>query len=184
MQIRSYIADDLRRKPTSTKKLAMALVQQRKTADKMRQLALEEPSELNVSHLGRELSRLADHLLLAEKPARALPLKEEAVDIWHELGRDKAGFLAELDAAEIVFELGRHDAALEELDRLVERSEDEPFGVYRDFALELRARCLARCGRADEALADLEAALELRRARGNERQIEETERLLELVGAL
>jgi tetratricopeptide (TPR) repeat protein len=181
MQIKSHIADDLRRRATSPKKLAAALPKERKTVETMRELALDDPSELNVSHLGREASRLADHLLLADELDEALRLKEEAIGVWRKLDRPKARFLAELDAAEIVFELGRHDEALDELDRLVEASEDEAFGVYRDFALELRARCLARCARVDDARADLDEALALRRERGNARQIEQTERLVALV---
>lgn len=181
MQIKSHIADDLRRRADSPETLADALPKERKTVAKMRELALEDPSELNVSHLGREASRLADHLLLAEELDEALRLKEEAIGVWRKLDRPKAIYLAELDAAEIVFELGRHDEALAEIDRLVEMSAAESFGVYRDFALELRARCLARCERAKEACEDLDEALELRRERGNARQIEETERLRKLI---
>jgi tetratricopeptide (TPR) repeat protein len=192
MQIKSYIDDDLRRRPTSPKKLAVALEQEREAVDKMRRLAQDDPSELNSSHLGRELSRLADHLLLAERPDEALPLKEEAVDIWRELGRDKAVFLAELDATEMVFEmasdlvsdLARREQAVEELDRLVEASELEALEVYRDFALEVRARCLARLGEIERARDDLDETLELRRSRGNARQIEQTERLIGLIAAL
>jgi tetratricopeptide (TPR) repeat protein len=184
MQIKTYISDDLRRQPASTKKLAVALQKERESVAMMRRLAQDEPSELNLSHLGRELSRLADHLLLADSPDEALPLKVEAVDIWRELGRDKAVFLAELDAAEIVFELGRCDEALAELDRLVESSRTEALAVYRDFVLELRGRCLARAGQVGLAREDLEEAMELRCERGNARQIEETERLLELIAAL
>ena len=184
MQIKSHIADDLRRRPGSNKKLAVALDEERETVEKMRELAKDDPSELNLSHLGRELSRLADHLLLADQPVEALRLKQEAVDIWQRLGRDKAAYLAELGAAEMVFEAGRRDEALTELDRLVELSDEAMYQVYRDFALELRARCLAQVGRRAEAREELEAVLELRCERGNERQIEQTKRLLRLVAAL
>lgn len=182
MQIKSHIADDLRRRADDPDQLAVALDKQPATVTKMRMLVDEDPSELNVSHLGRELSRWADHLLLADRPAEALAHKEEAADIWRRLGRDKAAFLADLDTAEITFELGRPDDALAELDALVARSADEPYTVYRDFALELRARCLARLGRDEAAMADMQQALSLRQERGNAGQIAETERLLQLLG--
>ncbi len=182
MQITIHIADDLRRRADHPKRLIEAVDQEQRTVRKMRQLAAHEPTEANLSHLGRELSRLADHHMLADEAEAALPLKDEAVEIWEKLGRPKAVFLAELDAAEITFELGRHDQALDQLHRLVTRSGDDPLAVYRDFALELRARCLARMGRTEQARADLKQALAIRNARGNARQIAHTERLLALVG--
>ncbi|MFP4600826.1 MAG: hypothetical protein ACLFVJ_21430 [Persicimonas sp.] len=183
MKIRDHIADDLRRRPADLDRLGEALVQGRRTVAKMRALVEDEPSELNRSDLGRQASRLADHLLLADECDEALALKEEAVGIWRRLGRDKARFLAELDAAEIRFELGRRDEALADLDSLVAQSAKPAFQVYRDFALALRGRCRARTDDTAGGRADLQEALELRRERGNQRQIDHTKRLLELVAS-
>ncbi len=183
MKVRDHIADDLRRRPTDPDRLGEAVARGRQTVAKIRELADEEPSELHLSDLGRQVSRLADHLLLADECDEALALKEEAVGIWRRLGRDKARFLAELDAAETRFELGRSQEALAELDRLVEQAGEPEFEVYRDFALVLRGRCRARTGDTAGGLADLQEALELRRQRGSQRQIDHTQRLRELVAS-
>lgn len=179
MHVKTHFDSDLRRRADDPDILRQALAKEPVTVEAMRRLVAEDPSELNLSHLGREASRLADHLLLAGKPDEALPLKEEAVEIWRRLGRRKAEFLARLRAAEIVFELGRREQALEALGELLGEAQAPPVDIYRDFVLEARGRLLARRGMPEEARRDLQKALELRRERGSQKQVEETEQLLE-----
>jgi tetratricopeptide (TPR) repeat protein len=173
MNIRTYIDDELRIRPTSTKKLAMALPRERETLLRMREEAENDPSTLNISHLGRACARLSDHLWLDGQWEAAVELGEEALDIWQELERGKAAFLQRLKLAEYHVAMGEAD--LDALEDLVAESEDESLSVYRDFALEALARRAYRVGDYKRALGAIEAALELRRERGNTTQIEQTE---------
>ena len=174
MNIRTYIDDELRIRPTSTEKLAVALQRERETLLAMRGEVERDPTTLNVSHLGRTLARLSDHLWLDGQRDEALALGGEALEIWEELGRDKAAYLQRLKLADYRASVG-DSSDLEALDELVDEASDEPLSVYRDFALEALARSSFGAGDYERALDAIEGALDVRRERGNETQIDETE---------
>ncbi|MGM0559141.1 MAG: hypothetical protein ACQEVA_22340 [Myxococcota bacterium] len=173
MNIRTYIDDDLRIRPTSTKKLAMALQRERETLMRMRDEAETDPSTLNISHLGRALARLSDHLWLDGQREAAVELGVEALGIWEQLERGKAAFLQRLKLTE--YRVATGEADLSALDELVEEAQRDAFSVYRDFALEALARRSYHAGHYQQALDAIESALELRQERGNVSQIEQTE---------
>jgi tetratricopeptide (TPR) repeat protein len=182
MNIRTYIDDDLRIRPTSTKKLAAALQRERETLVAMRAEVKREPNSLNASHLGRTLGRLSEHLWLDGQTEDALALGEEALDIWEELERDKAAFLQRLKLADYRAHVG-DETDLEALEAMVDEADGGGLAVYRDFALEALARRSYEAGDYDRALESIEAALDLRRERGNEKQVEQTEKMRRIIVA-
>ena len=181
MQVRTYVDQELRVRPDSESELEGAIEKERETVTSLRRDVDAEPSELNKSHLGRELNRLADHLFLADELEEATQLKEEALDIWRDLDRQKAAFLSRLNLAEFHFEAGHHGRAFDILEMLLDQSASGDTEVYRDFVREVYGRCAFRAGRIDEALEALEDALDIRRERGNDQQVEQTEHMLEIV---
>mgnify|MGYP000288850489 CR=1 FL=1 len=137
-------------------------------------------SEKERADLGRALGKFARVARLNDEPARALDAWKEAIEIWRELGREKARFLAELEYATTCAEDESGDG--EDVTTLFlslqhRLDEDEAFSLYADFLAEHRARWHAANARFDEALACITRALELRRARGNAKHIATTEAL-------
>lgn len=177
MNIRTYIDDELVIRPTSTKKLAAALQREREALVAMREHVERDSTTLNTSNLGRTLARLSDHLWLDDQREEAVELGREALKIWEELGRDKAAFLQRLELAE--YRLVMSDSSdLSELEALVDEADsDDALSVYLDFAYEAVARRGYQIGNYERALEAIESALELRRDRGNEAQIEQTEEM-------
>lgn len=148
-------------------------------------LYLPEETRLAVTRLGRQLNRLRDLLSLSVEPStrwrEALAVGSEALGIWQSLRRTKATFLARLHRAELAFDVLDPQRALDTLNQLVTRSEDEQLAPYRDFALETRGLCRWRHGADQSAVDDIEASLTIRRERGNDRLIDRCETILERI---
>jgi len=181
MRLETHFDDQLRERADAEDRLRKAIAEQRADLETLRDRLADETEQLDRTRLGRTLNRLADHLRLAGDCKEARRLCDEAIAIWRDLGRRRAVFLARLRRADIETTRGRHGAALEEGDALVEAADDEPFAIYRDFALELRGRVRARSGDPDGAVADLEEARTIRRREGRDRLAVRTESLLALV---
>lgn len=179
MRLETQFDDNLRERADDEQQLRAAIEKERRDMQSLRDELAENPETLDRTRLGRTLNRLSEHLKLADEYDEACNLCEEAIAIWQDLGRDRAVFLARLRRAEIEAVRGHLDAAIDEADALVEATDDEPFAIYRDFALECRGRVRAMAGETEAGLADLERALERRHDEGRDRLAERTEQLLE-----
>lgn len=180
MRLETYVDDNFCDRACCRETLREAIRSQRDDLETLRETLRKAPSELERTRLGRTLNRLSTYLRLTDECDEACAYCEEAIDIWRDLGRDRATFLARLRRAALDVRRGAFAEAEDRLDALVDEAADEPFTVYRDFALELRGRLHARAGRPEQAIADLELALEFRREDGRDRLVAQTERLLEL----
>lgn len=180
MRLETYVDETFCEQPCCEQTLREAIRSQRDDLETLRETLREDPSELERTRLGRTLNRLSTYLRLDDDCDEAREYCEEAIDIWRDLGRDRATFLARLRRAAIDVRRGRFDEAERQVDDLVDEAADDPFTVYRDFALELRGRLHARAGRAEQATDDLDRALEFRRNDDRDRLVQQTRRLLEL----
>ena len=180
MRLATHFDDRLRERADSEEALRGAIAEQRRDLEAIRARLADAPGELERSRLGRTLNRLSEYLHLAGEYDEACELCEEAIATWRDLGRDRAMFLARLRRADIAMAAGDLEEALDETDALVDAAGDEPFAIYRDFALELRGRVRANLGEVDDAVADLERAYERRADEGRDRLADRTERLLAL----
>jgi tetratricopeptide (TPR) repeat protein len=146
--------------------------------------------------LGRALGKFARQARLNGQLSDALDAWTDAIEVWRELGRGKATFLAELEHTATLAEhllsvesdldgekleeiTGRFDALMARLSSSTDEGED--LSMYEDFIEEYRGRWHAQRAEIPEARAHMGRALELRRERGSARHIEQTERLLELL---
>ena len=134
--------------------------------------------------LGRLLGKLGRNLRLVGRTQEALEAQEEAAQIWHDLEREKAEFLARLYCAVLQGERGDDAATHDAFARLHERvRQDDAFAVYEDFLLEYHARFLAERQQLDAARTHMARALALRTRRGNAGQIAQTRALIQLLNA-
>ena len=179
MRLTTHIDVSFRERADDPERLAEARREKRADLEELRASLAETSDELEVTRLGRVLNRLSEYAKLAGDDEQALEYGREALEIWRDLDRDRAAFLARLRCVEIQFFLGERDEALGGLDALVERTQSERFEVYRDFALVLRGRCRCAAGELEDGRSDLEQSLEIRRDRGNDRLIEHTRSILE-----
>lgn len=165
--------EQLREQPVDEAELERVLRELKTTADAMRALHASEPTDENLSHLGRALQKQSEALRLAGSFDEARQTKEEAIRIWETMGRQKAHFLCRLKLAMIDHQAGEFERAALALEAL----EDElaqGFAMYTDFLAEARARCYHALGRRDDATAQIQRALDFREIRGNARHIEVT----------
>jgi tetratricopeptide (TPR) repeat protein len=132
----------------------------------------------NLGILGRELVRLADALRLADAVDEARDALVEALQVWEELDRDRAAFMARMKLADVEERGGCVETALTLWDGLMDESERAEVAMYRDFVLFGRGVCLWRQGRCREAVADLEAALDARQTAGRARLVAVTQAAL------
>ena len=181
MRLPTHFDDRLRERADSEEALRQAIDEQRRDLEAIRARLADAPEQLERSRLGRTLNRLSEYLQLAGECGEACELCDEASAVWRDLGRDRAVFLARLRRADVAVAAGDLDDALDEADALVDAAGDEPFAIYRDFALELRGRVRANLGEVDAAIEDLERARERRADEGRDRLVERTERLLALI---
>ncbi|MFB6263248.1 MAG: hypothetical protein ABEL76_06440 [Bradymonadaceae bacterium] len=182
MRIRTRVDDDLELRAEDPEALEEAIEQTRTDVRQARAAWRENPGETELARLGRAQHQLAKYLLLAGEGRDARRAADRAGDVWEELERRPAAFLAGLRRADGLRLAGQTQRALEAFDELVDRAESEPQGTYLDFALEKRARCLVGRGAHDRARADLERCRSVRRERDRDRLVERTERMLELLG--
>lgn len=164
---------DLREKARDEAQLHALLKELETTTAALRPLLAAEPTTENSAHLGRALQKLSEAQRLAGSFDEARAAKEEAIDIWQDLGRAKAHFLCRLKLAMIDHQAGQFERAATALEAL-EDELDQGFEMYTDFLAEARARCYHALGRRDEALTQIRRALAVRLARGNPRHIEVT----------
>src|SRR5690554_2749662 len=170
----------LREQPVDEAQLERVLGELKTTADAMRELHASEPTDENLSHLGRALQKQSEALPLAGSFDEARQTKEEAIRIWETLGRDKARFLCRLKLAMIDHQAGEFERAAFALEAL----EDElaqGYAMYTDFLAEARARCYHALVRHSEALSQIQRALKVRGARGNARHIEATAKIVAII---
>jgi tetratricopeptide (TPR) repeat protein len=183
MRITTHVDSSFRERPDDPERLEEARRDKERDLASLRESLEEERDELNVTRLGRTLNRLSEYAKLAGDLDEGLDYGREAVDIWEELDRDRAAFLVRLRCVECRFFRGERREALDALDEMVERAEDEPFEIYRDFVLEVRGRCRCADARIEAGSTDLQNALEIRRERGNDRLIEQTRHVLDTIEA-
>ena len=178
-QITTKLGDGLVRVAADPDEVESALERHRITVERLRELAADSPGDESAqADLGRSLGRLAELAKLAEAWDEARTAREESVQIWRTLGRDKACVLGELQSALYLHLEGDEHAAHARFDMLEGMMQLPDFAMYRDFYWEYRGTAFAREGAADRAINCFEKALQLRLERGNARQIEETEILL------
>lgn len=155
-----------------------ALVEYSRTAQRLRELWLNEQDESSRADLGRALRRHAHACKLTGSFAEALESQDECVKIWAELERDRALVLARIEAADIAH-LAESDDAWQRFHELEKVVEEPRFEIYQDFYAEYRALACCREGRFLEALGLMEQALQRRAEQGRkERQLEETRTLI------
>lgn len=181
MRLTTHYDDQLFERPDDPDQLREAIAAEREDLANLRAALQAESNELDRTRLGRTLNRLCDYLRLNDEPDAAREAGREALAIWKELERRKAAFLARLRLAKVERRAGAPADALDILADLIDSADDDELSIYRDFALEARALCHCGCGSTEDALADLDRALELRVERGSKRQIEATRRLIERV---
>lgn len=177
MRVDTQLGDGFRDRPVDDDQLQRALDREHDDLETLEAIPAEDRDELQTSRLGRVLNRLSRHHELAENYGDALQYGRRAVDVWDQLGRRRARFLAELRVARLRHHRGDTDAALEALDRLVEATDGGDLEVYRDFALESRGRVAAEAGETERAETDFARAIEIRRSEGRDALVEPTRRL-------
>jgi tetratricopeptide (TPR) repeat protein len=180
MRLETYVDETFCERARCEETLREAIRSQRDDLETLRETLRTDPSELERTRLGRTLNRLSTYLRLTDECDRACEYCDEAIEIWRDLGRERATFLARLRRAALDIRREAFAEAERRLDELVEEAADEPFAIYRDFALEFRGRLHARRGRREQAVEDFERALELRRNDGRDRLVQQTEHMLEL----
>ena len=180
MRIVTDIDEQLRRVPRDPRKVREALEESREQLEYLRERVRQDATTLNTTRLGRHLQRHGRLLRFAGRRSEAVDCKTKAIEIWREYGRERAHFLCRLQRCAIRGEAGDVDQALDEL-VMLRKQLDERTGVYRDMLEETLGTCHYRCGDYARALEALGRALQIRRQRGNQRHIEDTQRIIDVV---
>jgi tetratricopeptide (TPR) repeat protein len=107
----------------------------------------------------------------------AASYSERALTLARAIGKPKAVVSNLIRLATAYQYANRHEEAMPLFDEAVALA--PTVGVLEDYALQHRGKCLAELGRWDEAIADFEAALALRRVRGDAGLVDSTEEALE-----
>jgi tetratricopeptide (TPR) repeat protein len=185
MAIKTRVDDDWIERVVDHEDFEKAIERQVKTVENLRRNLEKNETEQAKADLGRAVQRLSEWYRWTEQWNESLKLKDEAIAIWAELGRERARTLVLLQKALTQHFAGDKEAAYTRFDLLLSRlNHVEELQSYLDFAHDWRARCLARDGRFEEAKADMEEALKLRTQRGNEPHIQETRRLLDSLSTI
>lgn len=158
------------------------VLRQEKTVANLKIRYEATPSENLLADVGRAVQRLSEWYRWQGKYRESLELKDEAITIWAELKRERARTLVQLQKALTMHLAGERDAAYARFEMQIPRLQiNEELNNYLDFAHEWRGLCYARDGRFEEALADLEIALALRKERDHERHIQDTEQTISFI---
>lgn len=179
MALRTFFDDDFREHAEDPAALKNGIEAERDAVALLREQFAAEASEENRARLGRHLQRLSEYLRLDGAYDEALGLKDEAIETWRVLGRNKAYFLSRLQRAIIVLDAGSVDEAVGTLEGLLEALDDETRIFYEDFVREAYARGLWHAGRRREACRQMERVLDMRAARGHSGHVEDTRARLE-----
>src|SRR5690606_655295 len=110
--LRTFFDDDFREHAEDPAALKNGIEGERDAVAHLREQYEAEASEENHARLGRHLQRLSEYLRLDGAHTEALALKDEAIEIWRVLGRNKAYFLSRLQRAIIVLDAGQVDEAV------------------------------------------------------------------------
>lgn len=186
MQVTTHLDHTLRERADDPDELRDALKSEAADLQSVREALADSPNELDVTRLARVLNRLADHLRLDGRFDAAAEHATQARDIWRDMDRHRAAYLAELRR---IHALGDQmeapdswRSAREACGALIDRARSqEDLEIYLDFALERRGIIAWRLDALEDAGDDLRAALEIRRERGVDRLVERTETVLEHV---
>ncbi len=175
------------------------LVREERERETLEALCGREPEEKLKADLGRLLGRMGEHRRLLGEYEIAADLKHRTLSIWRDLGRSRAEWLAQLRLVVVIDEAlaaagglainpkDAQDAAhstnppAEFLLLYARTLEREDLRAYEDTALEARALAWARRKEKTAALADLDAALEIRNARNAAAAVARTRTLREIV---
>ncbi len=178
MRIETRLDDNLRECPVDSARLRQAVQESSTELSHLR--SQTDASTLSTTRLGRRLQRHGRYRRLQGRFDDALSLKDEACKIWSDCERRKAHFLCQLQKSVILFEARRIEAALDAAEMLETRLDDET-AVYRDMVAEALGKCHFGGGDRRRAVEYLEEALDIRLQRGNERHIERTRHLIDIV---
>jgi tetratricopeptide (TPR) repeat protein len=186
MQVTTHLDSSLRERADDPDELREALESEASDLRSVRQALADSPNELDVTRLARILNRLADHLRLDGRFEEAVEHATQARDIWQDLDRRRAAYLAELRRVHALGDMMDDPDAwargCSACDTLVHEADaDDELEIYLDFALERRGIIGWRLDGPDGALDDLEAALRIRRERGIARLVDRTETIIEHV---
>jgi|GEM_PF-4377705 len=153
--------------------------------------ALAGGEEKERADLGRALGKFARIARLNDQLRDARDAWEDAIEIWRELDRHKAMFLARLEqtvalaesyiAGDETIELAEITRRFEALEARIASDDTGKLSLYEDFVASHRGCWHAGRAEFEEASEHIGRALELRRARGNARHIEQTELLLDRI---
>jgi tetratricopeptide (TPR) repeat protein len=178
MKIHATLDDRFEEIPTDPDALPAAIDAARRDLDLARHLLADRAHPDALGILGRELVQLAQLLALSSDLDAADAAFTEAIDAWRDLRRARPAWLTRLRRAAVWRRRGDLDAALTELDDLLDLTKDPALAMYEDFACFQRALTAARAGRIELARADLHRALTLRQQRGAQAPIDEARRAL------
>lgn len=172
------------------------LVKEEREREVLEALCAREPEEKLKADLGRLLGRMGEHRRLLGEYEIAADLKHRTLNIWRDLGRLRAEWLARLRLAVVIDEALAAASAPDnasnsaanaanaptEFTALYARTvEQEELRAYQDTALEARALAWARRLNRTRALEDLDAALEIRIARNAAAAVARTRNLREIL---
>lgn len=185
MRIDTQTGPDFRTQAIDADALHAAIRQARADLDASQLVLAQDPDAPKaLADIGRALKRLTQGLMLDGALEEALMTGAQAHQVWVRLGRGKAAFLASLGLAELAGRAGVEDDEVRlGYEALMAKCAQGDLVIYRDFVLESWARELAARGHWADAIAKMRACLSLRRARGNERQLSETQFLLDALQA-
>lgn len=167
--------------PLDPSALSSALAVQKGNLDTARRLVQEAQNPEAPGILGRELVRIAQLQTLAGEHTQALENLREVCELWASLGRPRARWMARLHMGKTLRQDGQHAEALEVFSSLHQETNHPETAMYLGFALPQRGITLWQMGRRDEAVADLEETLRIRKERGAARMIREAEALLKAI---
>lgn len=178
--VKTKVGDDFIDHVVDAPDFETSIARQEKTVANLRKSFEANPTELLQADLGRAVQRLSEWYRWQGRYDESLPLKDEAIGIWAELKRERARTLVQLQKALTLHLAGDKESAYTRFELLFPRvTGREELQNYLDFAYEWRGLCYARDGRIDEALSDLRCALSLRKERGNQGHVEETQSIVE-----
>jgi tetratricopeptide (TPR) repeat protein len=123
------------------------------------------------------LGPLAEAYRMLGQLDAALPHAERALALARELDKPKFVVSNLIRLATTYQYLNRHEEAEPLFEEAVELS--RRVGVLEDFALQHQGKCLAELGRWDEAIANFEAALAMRKAKGQAELIASSQEALD-----
>ncbi|MEO1271510.1 MAG: hypothetical protein AAFX99_25735, partial [Myxococcota bacterium] len=183
MRVHRRLKSDLAEHPSDPQMLARAIAQRRQNVTLARTQLGTQPDDTTARGiLARELKALGDLLTLSRDLDEAETLLRESIDHWIGLKRTKAKVLTQLKLVTALRLQRRFSEALDLVERLAERSRDEPdLHVYMPFILVERGIVYHHMARPRLADQDLNVARERFALQGARRQMEQTDQVLDFI---